>query len=291
VRPVVDLADVVRPVTGLVELGLAVAVAQPGEAVAVVLDVEVVPAQLGQGLDVVQRRAGPQRGHGRVGLVGLVPAAARLGPDRLGHELVLEGDEVVDGRLLGAEAVDVVALVPVDALHHPVGLGLDGRQHGAVADRAVRPQEDQVVWDLGRREPEVRLRLFGPCVLQVHARRSDDGEPRLERRVEARRADEHVDGVFVAVVADAALLRDLFDLAVHDRDVFFGERFEVADAGGEAAAAEGPVWDQLLFEELVRELLLHLLEHVCAGVVLSLGVVEEERELTVETSLDLFAVL
>jgi len=33
-----------------------------------------------------------------------------------------------------------------------------------------------------------------------------------------------------------------------------------------------------------------LLEHVCAGVVLSLGVVEEEGELTVQTTFDLFTV-
>jgi len=180
-------------------------------------------------------------------LVGFIPRATRLGPHRFLHELVLEGDEVVDRLLLGAETVDVVALVSVDALEHPVCLGLDGGQHGPVADRAVRAEEDEVVGDLGGSKTEVGLGFFGPCVLQVHARGTNDGEARLEGGVEAGGADEDVDWVFVAVITEAALLGDLFDLAVDDGDVFFGEGFEVSDTWCEAAAAEGPVGDQLLF--------------------------------------------
>ena len=195
----------------------------------------------------MQGGAWPECGDGPVG-AGLVPGAACVVPDGALHEAVLEGDEVGDGLGLRREARDVVRLEAVDQLAHVVGLGLDGAQHGAVADRAVGAQEDEVVGEVGRREPKVRVRVGRPCVLQVRARGVGDGEPGLKGRVEAGGADEHVDGVLDARVGTRSAFGYLADFAVYDVHVGFPQCFEVSDPWGEAAASDVPVWDEAFFK-------------------------------------------
>ena len=118
---VIVFADVVSPIRSIVELGLTIAVAEPGEAVAGVLDVPVLHAQVGHGLEVVQGGARPERRDGAVG-AALVPGAAGVGPHGLLHEVVLVGDKVLDRLLAGGELADVVGLVTVDHFHHIVRL-------------------------------------------------------------------------------------------------------------------------------------------------------------------------
>lgn len=52
-----------------------------------------------------------------------------------------------------------------------------------------------------------------------------------------------------------------------------------------------PVWNQALLEILVLELVGHLLAEVCLGVVVDVGVLEEDAELAVETSLNIPAIV
>lgn len=238
----------------------------------------------------MQRRAGPEGQDGPVG-AALVPGAAGVGPDGALHEVVLVLDKVLDGLLLGRELGNVGRLVAVDDLAHPVGLGLDGGEDGAVADGAVGAEEDEVVGVVGGRDAEVGLGLRRPLVLQVLALGVDHGEARLEGGVEAGGADEDVKRILLAVVAEAALLSDGVDLSVDDLHIRLGQRLEVVDTRGESSASNAPGGDELVLEELVVEFLLHLRKHVLVGIEVDLVVLEEDAELGVETSLDALAVL
>lgn len=289
-RAVVLLADVVSPVGSVVELGLRVAVSEPGKAVAGIGKVKVVEAELLDGLNVVQGGAGPQGGDGAVRAL-LVPRAAGVGPDGAAHVVLLELDKVTDGLLRGRERGNVGGLEAVDELAHPVGLGLNGRQHGAVANGAVGAEEDQVVGHTGGGDAQVRGRVDSPLVLQVLARRGDDGEARAEGGIEASGTDQDIDGVLLAVVAQGALVGDGADLAVNNLNVGLGQRLEVVDTGRQTTAANGPVGDQLLSQEVVVELLLHLRNHVGAGLLVDLGLLQEDAVLAVEARLNLLAVL
>lgn len=202
-------------------------------------------------------------------------------PDRLLHEGIFEFHEVGDGVGLGGEGRDVVRLEAVDELAHVVRLALYGRENGAVSNRAVGAEEDQVVWEVRGGDAEVGLRLLGPDVLEVGALGVDDGEPRLERGVEAGGADEDVEGVFDAVIAFTSPLCYFANLAVDDVHVGFPQGFEVPHAGREAATADGPVGDEAFFQVRILQFFVHLLAEVglCFGV--RVCVFEEDAELAV----------
>lgn len=108
---------------------------------------------------------------------------------------------------------------------------LDSTQDRSISNRAVRTQENEVVGEIGGRDTEIGLCFCGPYVLQVLAGGSYDGESWLETCVEACGADEDVDGVFVAVVADAAAFADGVYFSVDYFYVLFAEGFEIADSG------------------------------------------------------------
>jgi hypothetical protein len=93
-------------------------------------------------------------------------------------------------------------------------LRFDSAENRAVANRAIRAEEDEVVWEIGGRETEVGAWFFGPCILEVGAGGVYNGEAGLEGGVEAGGTDKYVDRVFVAVGAYAATFADGVDLAV-----------------------------------------------------------------------------
>ncbi len=125
---IVRRSDIVGQITGGVPLGLADAAGtEPAEAVAAVDEVPVVRARLAEGLEVVQRGAGPDgRGAAVVGDgVVVVRGAAAVGPDGAGgHEVRGVGEELGDG---GAGRGDGVqrggGLVAVEEVEDVVGLG------------------------------------------------------------------------------------------------------------------------------------------------------------------------
>jgi hypothetical protein len=207
------------------------------------------------------------------------------------HVCVFEGEEVIYGLCFRGECGNIVRLEAVDELTHVVCLALYRAEHGPIADGAVGAQEDEVVGEVGGGEAEVRAWFFSPCILEVGARGVDDREARLEGGVEARGADEYVDGVFGTVVAQGAARGDGVDFAVNGLDVGFAEGFEVADAGSEAAASDVPIRDQALFEVGVIKLRGHLLAEVGFGLSVDVGVLEENAELAVEAALDVATVL
>jgi hypothetical protein len=170
-------------------------------------------------------------------------------------------------------------------------LSLDGRENRAVANRAVGAEENEVVGEVGGSHAEVGLRVDRPLVLKVLTLVVDDGETGLEAGVEASGADKDINGIFVAIIAEAALLGHSRDLTVDDLDIGLGERLEVVDTRSETAAADAPLWNELLLEELVVEFLLHLGEHILAGILVYLVVLKEDAELAVQARLDTLAVV
>lgn len=204
--------------------------------------------------------------------------------------MILVRDKVGDSFGLRVELHDVVSLEAVDQLAHVVGLAFDGREHGTVADGTVGAEEDEIVGEVGGGDAEVGRRLGLPKILEVLALWIHHGETRLEGGIEAGRADEHVNGVLFAVVTEAAALGDLVDLAIHDLDVLLAEGFEVANARSKAAATDMPVGDEALLKVGIVQLLAHLLPEVGLGLVVGVGVLEEDAELAVETALDVAAV-
>ena len=126
--------------------------------------------------------------------------------------------------------------------------------------------------------------------MEIEASRADDREAWLEGCVEACGADENVDWVFIPVATQTAAFRDLIDFTIDDIDVWLGQRFEVANTWRKPTAAERPFGDEFLFEEFVRELCAHLIEHICSCIVLCGCVFEKKSELTIEARFDVFAV-
>lgn len=237
----------------------------------------------------MQCGAGPQCGDGTIGSA-LVPAAAGVLPHRLLHEVVFEGDEIGDGFGFRREGRDVVRLEAVDELAHVICLAFYRAEDRPVTDGAVWPEEDEVVWEVCGCDAEVGLGFLGPDILEVCAVGVDDGEARLKGGVEAGCADEDVDGVLVAVVALAASLGDLVDLAVDDVYIVFAQGLEVSHAGRQAATSDVPVWNEALFEVRVLQLFGHLLAEVGFRVIVCGGVLEEDAELAIQAALDVFAV-
>ena len=123
-RRIVSVADIPGQIAGGVELGLAEAVAEPGEAVAAVPDIPVVEAELAQGFDVMQGAAGPHAGHAGVVAVVLEAGATGLGPDGAVHEGAHVRHEVLHRLGFGRERVHVLGLEPVHQLQHVVCLCL-----------------------------------------------------------------------------------------------------------------------------------------------------------------------
>lgn len=212
-------------------------------------------------------------------------------PYRLGHEVIFEADEIVHGLLLRRKLRDVVRLEAVDELAEVVGLAFNGTQYGSVSNRTIRAQEYEIVGEIRCSDAEVGLCFLLPDILEVGARGIDDGEAGLERGVETRGADEHVDGIFFAVVAYAPAFRDGVDLAVDDFDVFFAEGFEVSDAWSQASTTDMPVGNQALLKIWVLKFVVHLLAEVRFGVAVCICVFEKDAKLAVEAALDVLAVV
>ncbi|KAL3300817.1 FAD/NAD(P)-binding domain-containing protein, partial [Colletotrichum asianum] len=187
-------------------------------------------------------RAGPQRNNRPIG-PRLVPRTARVCPYRLGHEPLFVFDKVPHSLLLRSELDNVVGLVPIHNLEHPVGLCLYCGQNGAVAYGAVGAKHMEVIGEASRGHSKIRFRIDGPFILEVLSRWSDNGEARLEGCIETGGADEDVYRVLLAVVTDAPALSYLGDLAVYHFDIGLCERLKVVHTRGETAAANAPLGD------------------------------------------------
>lgn len=124
-----------------------------------------------------------------------------------------------------------MCLEAVDQLAHVIGLCFDRAEDRPVANGAVGAEEDEIVGKVRGGKTKVRARLFGPCILEIDTGGVDDGEAGLERCVEARGADEHVNGVLVAVVTQTATFSYLVDFTVYCMHIRFAKGFEVAHAG------------------------------------------------------------
>jgi len=157
----------------------------------------------------------------------------------------------------------------------------DTRQHWAVTDGTVGTKEDEVVREFGGSNTKIGLRFLLPYILKVLAVRSNDREAGLKRGIKACGADQDIDGVLVAIVANTASLGNVSDFAVDDLDIFLTERLEVTHAWCQSSTADMPVRDQVLLEVWVMQLLLHLRLHVGFGLIVSGGSLEENAKLAV----------
>lgn len=211
VPAVVVVPYVVGQVGGGIPLELGDAVAHPGEPAPAVLVLEVLEPGLADGLEVVQRGAGPV--DGRLAPVGphVVVVAAGSGPDHAPGGPGDVGLKVVGGGGLEAHAAQRrLRLVLVDEGEDVVALGLDGDDDGPVGDGRPGPGQGEAVGALGDPDPQVARYRGRPVVLQVVAL-EEDGVSRHVGGVEARGADDHVGLVRLALLADAPVLGEGFD--------------------------------------------------------------------------------
>lgn len=183
------------------------------------------------------------------------------------------------------ERVNVLRLPAVAHAEHIVCLKLDSGQDWTIANWAVRSEEDEVVGHVWCSQSKVGTRLLGPLILEIPAVFSDGREARPEAGVETGRADKHINWVLVAIVTLAAALGDLLDFAVHNLDIWLVQTLEVVDARRQATAADTPLWNELVFEELVLELFLHLVCHVALHVRLRLCALEVKSPHAVQAGL------
>jgi hypothetical protein len=160
----------------------------------------------------------------------------------------------------------------------------------SISDRAVWSEENEVVGEIGSSDTEIRFCSSGPYVLEISAVRSDDWKAWFESSVEARCADEHINGILLAVITQATTFGNLVNLAIDDLDIRFAERLKVSNTWRQSSTSNRPVGNELLLEELVVQLFLHLLFHVAMGVGVGLCIFQEDAKLAVETSLNVLAV-
>ena len=103
-------------------------------------------------------------------------------------------DKVVGSALRRRDALDALGGDLAQPLHHPVGGPRHGGDEGAVADGGVGAREDEVVGEGGAGQGEVGFWFVGPFVGEGEAVAADDGEVRDVAGVEARGADDYVEG-------------------------------------------------------------------------------------------------
>jgi hypothetical protein len=126
-----------------------------------------------------------------------------------------------------------------------------------------------------------------PDVLQIPALDPNNWEPRLERHIEARRADEHIKLMLLSA-SHTPLLGNTVNLTNDNLHIIFLQRLEVSLTRRHATAAKRPLGDQLLLETRVQQLL-HLVGDVLLGLGLQCAAVEEQREDVVDVGLGFFA--
>ena len=146
-----------------------------------------------------------------------------------------------------------------------------------------------MVWKVRGRGREVSRRLGGPSVLQVRAASAEKWEARDVRGVEARGADEDVQGVQRAGARDAARGHDFAYRALYHGDVGSGERLKVVDSRGRATAADARCRDDNGFESCVLELAFHCLGEMGAHLGLRWTGGDEEPKGVIDSRLALFA--
>lgn len=188
-----------------------------------ILDLKVLVSRRANGLDIMQRAAGPD-GVDAPGLVVLIPGAALVDPDGVADPLLAVLIERIRDVLLRRQGSNVLALDLLDDLQRVVAHVHQRAHDRPVLHRPVGPDERQEVGEVRHREPQVPLRAHLPFVGQVDAVLPDNREPGPVGYVEARRAHDRVDLDACAVFADHARFVDLDDLGEVDVHVGFLDR-------------------------------------------------------------------
>ena len=143
----------------------------------------------------------------------------------------------------------------------------------------MRARKHQIIRKPRRGDAHVRFRFVGPRVLQIPTIIPYNGEPRPERGVEARRADQNVDGIDVAVAANARILGDLDNLALDELDVVRLERLQILRARRQPPTADRPFGHELRLQGfVVPQLVVHRLQDEPAQITLELAVRDQEAE-------------
>jgi hypothetical protein len=123
VRPIISVAHIIRPVSPCVRFRLRKSTAQESKPITIVLEIPVLVSGLGDRFQVVQRASWPERCDLAGGAVRFVPRLTTI-PDSRFQELVFECDEVLDGRRLGRETMDILRLPTIHHLEDVIGLCL-----------------------------------------------------------------------------------------------------------------------------------------------------------------------
>ena len=186
-------------------------------------------------------------------------------------DLVAVPHKLVYDLLLGGNRRDVLARHLAQPLDHPLGAPVEGEDEGAVADGRVRASEDEVVGHVGAGKRDVGFGLAGPFLAEASAGAADDGEVGDLANVEAGGTDEDVERVGHAVGGMNSGFTHVGNGAVGQMDVGACERFEVAVARCDSAAAKLPFWNQLLAQNgVVIQFRGHLFPREFSGVEIQL---------------------
>ena len=211
--------DIKRQISLIAQLIIRKAIAHEPKAIPTpIFDVKILGPQLLDHFIIQQGGAGPGGGDATVFAVVLVPAGAGAGPGEGVVNLVAVADELVGGGLRGHDVLDVLGGDLAQPLDHPVGAPAHALDQRAVADRRVRPREDEVVGEVRAGERQVGFRLAFPLLRQRHAVLARHGEVRDVADVEARRADDDVEGDEFGFGLDARF-GDLGDSGLVEVDV------------------------------------------------------------------------